>query len=270
MRDSVSVLAPLSHARIDVWQANAATTTNEGGLFALDSLPAGTRTVEVRAIGAAPVLKVVDFVAGQLTQVDVTLERAVLLDKVETRAELAYSKPLAMFEQHKRSAAGGFFVRPISPDGHTAQTLITLARAGAGIEVTRDPHDHRWYVHMRQPGNTIQGSSGGKRTPQIFMNGLNSLLDFDDIINGFGPTTILGLEVYTHFGEVPRDYPVDPLSACGVIAIWTRPADSPPAKPDASHPDAIIGMHQQVLFHTPRRVIGSHHSKCFSAAGVHD
>ena len=144
---------------------------------------------------------------------------------METRAEMVYSKGLLAFERHKRTAAGGYFIRPLEAAvGVPTQDLTTLARLGPGVSAPElSQSDHHWHVYMRTPGGSITGGVTRTCTPAIYVDGIKTLRDFDDLLGSISPEVILGLEVYTHFGEVPLDYPVSPLSACGVLALWTRP-----------------------------------------------
>ncbi|HEY9226216.1 MAG TPA: carboxypeptidase regulatory-like domain-containing protein [Gemmatimonadaceae bacterium] len=218
-------------ANVSAWQVAASTTTNGRGQFSLTGLPPGTRTIETRSIGRTPVLNVVHLVAGEVARLDVTLSRAVVLEKMETRAEVAYSKGLMAFEMHRRTAAGGYFIRPSEAAGVAGQDLVALVRAGPGIEVTFSPQDHRWHVYMRRPGVLITAGGSGSCTPQIYLDGVKTLLDFDDVVGFVGYDKILGLEIYTHFNEVPPDYQLASFTSCGLLSIWTRPAAAPFKRP---------------------------------------
>jgi hypothetical protein len=228
-------------ADVSAWGTSVSATTDERGQFRLDRLPAGTRTIEVRAIGAQPVLVVADLLRDQTNRIDARLERVVALKAVEIRATVAYSKNLEIFERHQRRSAGGAFIRAL--DGAQAgQDLIGLARTAMGVDVAFG-RDHRWHVSMKKPGASLrpksrlsQGGPGaaldaGTCTPTIYLDGIKTSDDFDDLVAYLGFDLILAVEVYPHYGEIPSDYPVDPLSACGLISIWTRPLESRPKKP---------------------------------------
>jgi hypothetical protein len=66
---------------------------------------------------------------------------------------------------------------------------------------------------------------------KIFRNGVRTLFEFHDLVGDLGSDEILAVDIYPRFGEVPSDYPVDALSPCGVLAIWTRPVDAPVKQP---------------------------------------
>jgi hypothetical protein len=216
-------------ANVSAWGTVANAMTDERGQYRLDSLPAGTRTLEFRSIGAEPTFVVTDVVRDQPNRVDVTMQKAVALKAVEIRATVAYSRGLELFERHQRRSAGGVFIRAL--DGAAAgQDLIALTRRAFGVNVTFDIRDRRWHAYMRKPGASLR-TGPAQCEPKLYLDGLKALEEFDDLANYLGPDMILALEIYPNYGEIPSDYPTEPLSPCGLISIWTRPLEMRPAKP---------------------------------------
>ena len=214
-------------ANVSAWGTTANAMTDERGQFRLDSLPAGTRTLEFRSIGSEPQFVVADLVRGQVNRIDVTMQKAVALKAVEVTAAVVYSKGLELFERHQRRAAGGVFVR--APDGAAGRDLIALTRLAYGVDVEYG-RDHRWRAWMRKPGGSIR-TGMSRCIPSIYLDGMRNLGDFDDLEGYLGFDRILAVEIYPNYGEIPSDYPVEPLSACGLISIWTRPLEMRPKKP---------------------------------------
>ena len=214
-------------ANISAWGTTANAMTDERGQFKLDSLPAGTRTIEFRSIGAEPRFVVADLVRGQANRVEVTMQKAVALKAVEVSATVVYSKGLELFERHQRRAAGGVFVR--APEGAAGRDLVALTRSAYGADVEFG-QDHRWHVWMRKPGGSIR-TGMARCTPSIYLDGIRNRDDFDDLEGYLGFDLILAVEIYSNYGEIPSDYPVEPLSACGLISIWTRPIETGTKKP---------------------------------------
>ena len=216
-------------ANVSAWGTTATATTDERGQFRLDSLPAGTRTIEVRAIGSQPRFVVADLLPGQTSRVDVRMEKVVALKAVEIRATVAYSKGLELFERHERRSAGGSFIRAL--DGASAgQDLVGLTRSAMGVNVSFG-RDHRWHISMKKPGGSIRKGLSSC-APTIYLDGLKTSDDFDDLVGYLGNDLILAVEIYPHYGEIPSDYAVEPLSACGLVSIWTRPLESKPKAPE--------------------------------------
>ena len=216
-------------ANVSAWGTTANAMTDERGQYRLDSLPAGTRTLEFRSIGAEPMFVVTDVVRDQTNHVDVTMQKAVALKAVEIRATVAYSKGLELFERHQRRSAGGVFVRAL--DGPAAgQNLIALTRRAFGVNVTFDIRDRRWHAYMRKPGASLR-TGPAQCEPKLYLDGLKALEEFDDLASYLGPDMILAVEIYPNYGDIPSDYPTEPLSPCGLISIWTRPLEMRPAKP---------------------------------------
>jgi hypothetical protein len=217
-------------ADVAVWGTAANAATNERGQFQFDSLPAGTRTVEVRSIGVEPKYVVVDLVRGQTSRVDIRMQKVVALKAVEIRATVAYSKGLELFERHQRRSVGGVFVRPLD-DALAGRDLIAITRTAFGVDVSTD-RNHNWHAYMRKPGGSI-GRGLGKCEPTLYLDGRKSLDTFDDLYGYLGHDLILAVEIYPNYGEIPSDYPTEPLSPCGLISIWTRPLEIPLKKSPA-------------------------------------
>jgi Carboxypeptidase regulatory-like domain len=194
-----------------VWLAGTErrATTNAAGRYDLDSLPAGSQSLEVRAIGYSPRTIAVTLLAGSTPPSDVTMERAVVLPSVVTLGATS-SKNLANFEAHKRSSAGGFFVKPLRLEGYPAmQTLHVLVAGLPGVTVTQ--RKGAWVAII-----------GNGCTPQLFLNGTYVPLTFDDLEMTIDPEDLLGVEVYTRGIEIPSIYPVPINRPCGLISVWTR------------------------------------------------
>jgi hypothetical protein len=163
----------------------------------------------------------VNLVPDQTSRVDLRMEKAVPLKAVEVRATVAYSKGLELFERHQKRSSGGVFIR--APEGEAGADLIALARSSYGVDVDFG-RDHRWHIYMRKPGGSIR-TGLGKCVPTIYLDGTRTRDDFDDLEGYLGNDMILAVEVYPNYGEIPSDYAVEPLSACGLVSIWTRPLE---------------------------------------------
>jgi hypothetical protein len=208
-------------AGAQVWLAGTPqrTISNATGVYSLDTLPLGTQSLEVRAIGYAPRTVVVTLLAGVAATTDVTMERAVVLPTVVTLGAKS-SKNLATFEAHKRSSTGGFFIKPTRLEGYASlQTLHSLVSGLPGVSVSH-PRDE-WIASM-QRRNTYMGAPTVPCTPQMFLNGAKALLTFGELDEMIDPDDLLGVEVYTRETQIPGIYSLPINQPCGLISIWTR------------------------------------------------
>ena len=219
----------ISGAQVWLSGTERRTVTNAAGNYVLDSLPFGTRSLEVRAIGYSPRTVVVTLVVGAPPAGDVTMEQAVVLPTVVTMGAKT-SKNLATFEAHKRSSAGGFFIKPARLEGYASlQPLHFLVGGLPGVKLTR-PFG-QWAVSL-QGRNARPGAPAAACTPQMYLNGSMVAMSFDDLETSIDPDDLLGVEVYTRDVQIPSIYA---RRSCGLISIWTRgPDEETPKKPPAT------------------------------------
>jgi hypothetical protein len=178
--------------------AGRVTMVNKSGQFVLDGVAAGSQSVEVRAIGFAPVSLLVNVADGQTTEVNVTLERVVALPASETRANAA-SDHLAQYLQTKRTdPTGARFIEPSRLPGYPAtQSVCALASILAGTPRCR----------------------ALENCDAFFLNGTRVVYQLSDV----DPDDILGVEVFgRQWPAVYESYrrartPV----TCGIV-VFTR------------------------------------------------
>lgn len=230
--------APVPNASVSVWQTSGSATTNDRGAFTIDSLTGGTRTIEVRAIGFTPAHVAVRLASGERTTTTVTLARAVVLSAVEATAkmtestELLWSKNLVAFEHHKKSSAGGYFRRPTDLEKGTVAPIAQIARTPVGVDVGLDKYGE-WYIYMKKQGMKMPG--GAQRcTPPVFVDGIRSMLSFNDIVTDIRGDDLLAVEVYSHYNEVPSEYQMSAFDACGAVVVWRAPPKTKLPKPDST------------------------------------
>lgn len=210
---------PIAAARARIDGSDRESGTAGDGGFVLDSLPAGTQSLEVRAIGYSPREIVVHLTDAMATTLDVVLERAVVLPAVVTRAAII-EQNLAIFEQHKRSSAGGFFLKPVRLEGYPGvQPVRALVQGLPGVAVTNSRG--LWVVSMQAPSTYGRGPPTRPCTPPIFVDGKRSTFTFDDVNTLIDADDIVGVEVYTREAQIPSVYSLDVNKPCGLISVWT-------------------------------------------------
>ena len=196
-------------------------TSSASGAFTIDHVPLGTRTMLVRAIGYGPQEVIVHVLGGRTSPLDITLERAVVLPTVETRA-MAESKDLTQFNYHRRMSAGGFFVTPTRLEGYAAmQSLHGLIAGLPGLSMGMTHGEYT--VNMQRP-NTYLNLAGATVAcePRIFVNGVQTNMSFGELDIAYDAEMIAGVEVYTRNSQIPSTYPPAPGHPCGLISIWMR------------------------------------------------
>ena len=208
---------PVAGAHALVWGTQLDATTNSEGVFALENLPGGTHTLEVRVIGYVPQTTTVHLAASRPATTTVVMEtQSQVLSTVTVRGELVYARHLAEFDRRRKAGFGSFITSEEiarRPNVKLSQLLQSVngvrveSFAGGGYRVTM----------QRNATDGMQGR--GACTPSLFVDGvLDRVGDFDAY---FG-LDISGIEVYQREAVRPLEF-VDPSNPCGAIAIWTRP-----------------------------------------------
>ena len=198
----------LEGAHVSLWGASAG-VTNVDGRFALDSLPAGTGTLEAQYLGFEPVRKVVDLASVRTDSVRIVMSKAVrVLSAVQVtskRGLLRYQE----FDERRKTGTGHYYT-------------------GADVAKT-DPLLLSDFFY-RVPGIRVQPVSGvdfellstqgggmnNLCSPAVWINnvpiqqgGLNQLVQ---------PNEVVGIEVY-NAATAPQRYKA---GECGVVIIWTK------------------------------------------------
>jgi hypothetical protein len=206
---------PIQGARVTVWGTGIETVTSADGDFTLGNLPAGTHTLEARAVGFAPTRQPVDIVAGAAGTAEVELTNlGITLDTIKVTAQRVYTRPLADFERRKRMGFGRFFDeteierrRPIF--------LTDLLRTLPGVYVVPSV----WGgddVLMR--GGAGLGS--GMCRPDLVIDGSRQINDPTFPVNTLvWANELRAVEVYSRATQVPAEFQT--MSGCGAIVVWT-------------------------------------------------
>lgn len=226
MRDDRGL--PIPGANALLWGTGLEAQTNTRGSFALDSLPGGTHTLEVRAVGFAPVHRVVHLAESRPAQVEVRLgERAVALPTVAVRGRASAQIAVRQFYERMRDAEKGinrgYFIAPEELERRKPAFLTQMLDGFPGILVAKDPLDQR-KATVRGPLRT--GMGGQRCTMTVFLDGrrvlptLSGRID-DHIDELVDPTAVAAVEIYPHPTSAPPQFQ-SLNGVCGVILIWTR------------------------------------------------
>ncbi len=205
---------PVENARVRAGGDERGAYTDSAGNYRLAQLPAGSQTIEVRALGYAPQATPVTLVPDSAATIDfelTTVKR--VMDTIKVVAERVYSIDRMGFERRRRGAAGTFFdsdiVRRRSP-----YSVLQLLYEVPSIRVLGSGFQRTFIMR----GGTGLGFNGCP--PAFFLNGARMPADMLSELDLFvRPHELEGMEVYRGM-VVPPEFNVS--GACGAIAVWTK------------------------------------------------
>jgi len=203
---------PLAGARVSVAGTDVAGTTSPNGAFSLTGLPAGTYSLEVRAIGYAPTRVAVNLARTRPASVAVTVdERVNTLASVEVQANRTQlQKDYTGFTERAKRGGFGRFITEEDITRRSPIVLTDVLRTMPGLRV----------VPNGGFGYTVQGR--GNCTPDLFIDGLRVLDGTAQIDELVRPQDVGGVEVYSGSTGAPAQLQGPGGSACGVVAVWTK------------------------------------------------
>jgi hypothetical protein len=202
---------PLGGARVGMADGPQ-TRANERGEWTLVEAPAGTRLLEVRAVGFYPERRPVDVVAGAPpVRVALSTLKAVL-DTVRITAARVRDRHLSGFEQRRHTSLGRFLTRE-DISRRNATVTSDLLRTMPGLQVTRS--------EFGDAVVTMRGAFGGRCAPAMYIDGQYlALIGPEDLDSWVRPEDIAGIEVYTGAGVPPQFQQA--FHGCGSIVVWTK------------------------------------------------
>lgn len=205
---------PIRGARVVVSESGRESQSNGDGYYAVDSLPLGTRLLEVRALGFVPVMRPIDILATVAAEADVTMDsRQVFLDTVKVVTQRVYDSPQYQeFLRRKRIGFGHF------QDEDDLERLNPLHVSDA---IRRFPG-----VYVMGTGISGQvlfrapSIGRGYCSPAVYIDGMLTAniegFSLDMLVNAMD---VRGIEVYTRTAGMPAQYQT--MNGCGSIVIWT-------------------------------------------------
>jgi TonB family protein len=204
----------IAGAEVRVTGSTLGVYADDSGAFRLLGVPVGPAKLTVRRIGFRPSTADVAIIDGQTTDVALTLiPTPVRLDVVTVLArQEPYDARLAAYQARLKKHVGTFITRE-KFDANPSATLSDFLREVPGVKVNMMSSGIRNALRFR----------GQNCAPIVFLDGFPATADeFDvDIVD---PASVEGVEIYMSLMTVPPDL-LAPcgLSACGVVAIWSRP-----------------------------------------------
>ncbi len=202
---------PLAGAQVAITNGPQ-TRANERGEWTLADAPAGTRTLEVRAVGYYPARQTVDVIDGAApVRVALATFKSVL-DTMKVIADYDRFSNFAGFRERSRSGLGRFFT---GADLAKRQVIVTtdLFRNMQGVFVDSDS-DLEQRITMR-------GVFTERCEPAVYLNGTLMMgMNMSEIDAFVRPKDVVGIEVYSQTQAPPQFQPG--LSGCGSLVFWTR------------------------------------------------
>lgn len=201
---------PLVGASVEIAGGNRATRTDSSGSFRVANLPAGSVTVNVRAIGYESMTLTASIADESTVRLDFEFRSVVKLPPVTAEGPTLGARDARLRGFYERRAAGfGRFVTREDIEKRDPGDSRDLLRGMPGVRVV---------------GNRIQMASGMSSPNcrvQYFLDGIHILAPAADFLVQFRPRDLEGLEVYRGPAEAPLAFSRGGAE-CGVIAIWTR------------------------------------------------
>ena len=200
-----------------VWGTGLEARTDGDGRFSMATLPAGTHTMEVRAVGFSPARQPVDIVQGAPGMTEVELANlGITLDTVRVVAQRVFSSRREADMERRLKKSLGHVIDEVEIEKRRPMVMTDVLRTIPGVAVLPGKRANE-DVYMRG-GHGILGT--GMCRPDVRVDGSlvanDELFPFNSIVS---MDQIRAIEVYAHASLVPVEYQT--LSGCGVIVIWT-------------------------------------------------
>lgn len=199
---------PVRGAQITSWSDTPPQRTDSAGRFRLRLPTAGTHAVRVTAVGSAPQLQLVDLPRETPLVVQLAEAPRTLLPAVR----VAGRRSFAGFEARRARGRGAFL--------DSAQ-IVAMAPMHAGEAVRQVPGVRVIPTRGFSPRILLRASRG-YCAPTLFIDGADRAVASTDLDAMVDLTAIVAIEVYLRVEDVPPEFPVPLVPACGAIVIWTR------------------------------------------------
>jgi hypothetical protein len=204
--------APLAGASIDVVGVDATSKTDGNGHFALSNVPTGSRTMEIRAVGFAPMFVPIAVLAKQNEELNITM-LATALPGVNVTGRQNVSLLQLDFEQRKRE---GFGTYRDSTEIVKATSIRSIFQGIPSLVITGSNTNG---FSLFTPGQSLSSPNPAGGCPaNVYIDGKPS---DTGVLISLSKEQIAAMEVYIRQEFAPAKYLL--LSNnCGVVLVWTK------------------------------------------------
>jgi hypothetical protein len=205
--------SPAEGARVTIIGTDAVAVTDRRGEFRLDSLPAGTHTLEVRKLGFAAVQQAVELSASVPARAEVSLvDAARILAPVTTISQRQTDLEKVGFARRQRSG-GGYFYEGDRLNKNGTSFSETLGEVPSLKVIRVGDLSYRYVVtDRRDPSGCVNFVVDGNR----WRSGRPG--DIDDFVT---PKEVEAIEVY-NASTVPAEFAFPESGRCATIVVWTN------------------------------------------------
>lgn len=208
---------------------NPPTRADDRGAFVLAEAPAGTRMLEVRAVGYNPTRVAVDVIPGAApVTVPLATSKAVL-DTVKVIVARAADRHASGFEDRRRSGAGMFLTaEQIARRGAFSTSdlfrMLRGMRIGYDYDTLETDANQNALTELPQLSDRrilMRGISGNWCEPALWFDGnLIPELSVDALDGWVPPGRVAAIEIYSE-ATVPPQFQRT-RSGCGAVLFWTK------------------------------------------------
>ena len=211
---------PIPSARVGIAGSESGVDTDSSGAFIAPAFPAGSQTLDVRALGYVPARRRLDLMHGADTMIVVKLTSVKqVLDTIRVVGQRVYDRDRSGFLRRQR-AGHGFFMDERTIDRIKPIDAYQLLARAPGARVTTQ--GFRKLLLFRDRG-------GGSCIPTIVLDGMRLPSDFAGELESLVHARHLAaIEVYRGI-QAPAEFA--DLRGCGTVVLWTKPPASKP-RPD--------------------------------------
>ncbi len=199
---------PVPNARVAVKGTTLVATADSSGAFRIGGIAAGTRALEVTALGYTPMRTSADFRPNRETTITIPFgAKVATLGSVKVTGAAADRSGF----QKRRTAGIGYFLDANTIEQRGAMNVAMALQTAPSLRVNG--------ADTQNPGRP-RISGRNQCTPTVYMDGLllrGGLADVDDVLT---VRRVGGIEVYANPSEAPPQYAS--RSDCATILVWTR------------------------------------------------
>lgn len=182
--------------------------TDTAGRFRIERVPAGVRTVELRAVGFRPSRIGLNVRPGQRIERDITLDRTVaVLGTVTVTARANSAWDSVGFEERRRKGGGYFLTQQDLAGINDLSTALRLVPGISGRSNDRSQRLRAGRGAGCYPAFVVNGTrfaAGGNIGPE-------AMIDADDV---------RAMEVYTSRISIPPEH--QRYADCALVVVWLR------------------------------------------------